>query len=234
MTHSPARHVVGKLAVIAVVGILSSALVAAPAQAADDPLDPAFVAELTAKWTEYEVPAVQQLALLEKLRNGVTVDAMNASSVPTATTRVEDQDSIDTVMRYGDGSISVMSIQKPPTAGPGSVTPLSVGSCESKSGTKWTRCTAYGWFTAVVLSFKVTLDVGSPSLGKPATIISYNTPTLSCMFTSCTSPTFELIRKTQSGSTPARVNLVTNWTNLVGTGTTRLSLTAINGTATTN
>lgn len=167
-----------------------------------------------------------------KLAAGEPIDAMDSTSTPTSVETTERATAVDTVKRFADGSIQVFEIQKPAATADGAVAPFAVEGC-AKSGTRWTGCSANGWYTAVTLSFKVTMDVGSPTLGKPATIVSYSSPIVQCMVTACSTPTFELIRKTQSGSSPAMVNLVTTWSNIIGTGTTRLSLQVKNGSANT-
>ncbi|MHC2999766.1 hypothetical protein [Microbacterium sp. HJ5] len=224
-----ARTLMGTVLVAA----FASSLLAAPAYAVEEsPLEPEFVAEVTSKWTQYGVTPEQQDALLDKLSAGMPVDAMMDTAVPVSTETHEDRDSLDTVKRYEDGSISVFEVEKPKVKATDGPTTMVVEGC-TKSGTRWTGCSANGWYTAVTLAFKVSMDVGNPNLGRPAYLISYNTPTFKCMVTSCTYPVFELIRTTQSGSLPAMVNLATTWSNIFGSGTTRLSLQVKNGTANT-
>lgn len=237
-----------KLKTRAVIATLATAIVtlgAVPAAASEEPLPPELTANLTDVWTENGVPAATQSKLLVTLSSGEPVDAMLEAEEPVSVDSSLRDGAETTVSRYGDGSINVVSIEVPTKANNGDVSesaggmeaPYAVEGCNT-SGRNWTGCSVNGWFTGVVLAFFADIQVGragNPATRIPAEITRYHSPTVNCLpGVSCTTPTFELIRRTQSGSSPAQVNIVTTWTSFVGSGTTRLALYAKNGSAYTN
>lgn len=225
-------------------GLASAALGAVPATASEEALSPELTAELTSVWTEHGLSAATQAQLIDTLAAGEPLDAMVDSEDPISVDSSIREGAEVTVMRYADGSINVLSIEVPvesvdtaqSESAEGEIRPYAVEGC-SKSGMNWTGCSVNGWFTGVVLSFFADINVGragSPATHIPASITRYYSPTVNCLpGVSCSTPTFELIRKTQSGSSAAQVNIVTTW-QAGGTGTTRLALYAKDGTAYTN
>ncbi len=206
----------------------------APAQAANA-LDPGFVAEVTSVWTQYGVKPAVQTKLLAQLRTTGFVQGMSSDSVPVKTKVVKSNGQETTVATYADGSISVTS-HETPRAATGGVSTQSVSNCTYKVVTMGVQtakgCTAFGWFTAVQLAF--IFDATLRSNGG-SSIDRYYSATVQCNVASCSAPVFELIRKTQSGSTPATLSLTTTWQlTPVGTGTTRLGLFVKNTSLTTN
>lgn len=225
----------------AIIALLATAAVVAPtgAASADDSVLPAsFVQEVTTVWTDNGLSAQLQASLLEKLSAGQALDAnTGAEPVSSETSTVDGY--IRTVSTYADGSISVASVETPAAASvastsastrfvapEGLVSPMSVSNCSSKSSPApgamtWNHCTAYGWFTGVDLAF---IFSGTAIAAGGTHIDSYNTPVANCAFPlSCESPKFTMIKKTQSGSTAAHLELSTQY-NGAGSGTTYLHL----------
>lgn len=217
------------LAIAALVSVPLTAGLVAPAHASEANLDDAFVADVTSVWSAYGVSAEQQAQLLSTLATGGLVDAVAESAAPTRVEDIETATDITTVQHFADGSINLMVIEKPQDVDTASTT-RDVSAC-TKNGTTWTNCNVNGWYTGVALAFFANMNVGSPSIGQPAVINKWWSPTVKCTALSCSTPTFELIRQTQSGTAPAMLNLVTTWSALIGSGTTRLSLQVKNGTA---
>jgi hypothetical protein len=199
---------------------------AMPAQATTEvtELPPEAVSELTRVWTANGVPSPTQTQLITKLESGTPLDEMtDAAPISTKTRLVgSTQKSVST---YADGSISVVSVESSKTRPKDFLSTQAVAGCTNTTigagVVRHANCTVNGWFTGVSLGFYATVTTATV---EGSYINTYNSPTVKCVVgLSCTAPTFELIRKTQSGSLPAQVNLVTYWSG-AGTGTTRLSL----------
>lgn len=190
---------------------------------------PELQTSLISTWTAYGVSTDVQNALIVKLRAREYLDSMlggqpdSIKMIAHTTTSVQE---------YADGSINVLSMEAPLKLARGGVSTQSVTTC-SGGGTNriYTDCTVSGWFTGVRLSFLADYQLSTTS---QARILGYRAPTVSCTLPlTCTGPIFEVTRLTQNGSLAARVSATTYWSGL-GSGTTRLSLSVINLSATTN
>ncbi|WP_165068166.1 hypothetical protein [Marisediminicola senii] len=202
----------------------------APADASSSLLPQELVAELSETWTQHEVSASNQVALLEKLEAGVPLDAQTGID-PVSVNLVEGSDGPIEVRRFADGSVNVLSLQSPAVSS-GEGSPRSVTGC-TQSGLRYNNCLVAGWFTGVQLSFRATYVLGTSA----AQIISYDTEQVQCSAgLECTTPEFTSVRLQQSGSTPATVVLSTQYTLVVigGTGTTNLVLTVQDQSAASN
>ncbi|AMA00109.1 hypothetical protein [Corynebacterium glutamicum] len=139
-----------KLSTVAA-GVLSCAVsfsLATPLATADEPVvsnqqvDVAvtdeYEAELSQFWNDYGVSESQQTDLLEKLEQGDVWDSFKESSHPVSSESHEDNESITTIDRFQDGSISVSTISAP-TAPNGGISAQSVRDCRVVSDVNATQ-----------------------------------------------------------------------------------------------
>ncbi len=211
-----------KLKVIALLGaVLLVGSFAAPASADESAELPAeFVAEVTSVWTEHGVSPTTQAALLDKLTAGEALDA-NLGVAPVSSTSHTDADHITQVNTFPDGSISVITTELPTVAtAPGGVGTMSIAGC-SVSGLTFSNCTTSGWYTGVSIGHLVSYRLHQSNY---AYFISWSSAFVQCSSgISCSTPTLNMVRQYQTGtSASAWMNVSTVWTivGIGGSGTT--------------
>jgi hypothetical protein len=218
------------LAVTAAALLLATGALPATAASAAAPghvsLTPGEVDFLTSEWTHFGVSESVQASLIEKIESGAPLDALT-STAPLSTETVNNVTTVDTVSTFADGSISAYSVEVPSVAAKGEYSPQSVSGC-SGGGTAqiYTNCKVRGIFGAVSLQFTAGYTLSSAG---NARINSYDTKDVKGIGVTVDAGTFELVRRNQSGSSPARVDLSTQWAigGAVG-GTARLTLSVLN------
>jgi hypothetical protein len=217
------------LAVTAAALLLATGLPATAASAAAPghiSLTPGEVDFLTSEWTHFGVSDSVQASLIEKIESGVPLDALT-STTPLTTETVNNVTTVDTVSTFADGSISAYSVEVPNVAPTGDKALRSVSGC-SGGGTAqiYTNCKVRGIFGAVSLQFNAGYTLSSAG---NARINSYDTKDVKGIGVTVDAGAFELVRRNQSGSSPARVDLSTQW-GIGGavSGTARLTLSVVN------
>lgn len=179
--------------------------------------------DIIAVWTQYGVPAETQATLMANLKAGQPLDAMTGVE-PTSTETFTTPAKETTVARFDDGSIAITTIEDKSPA-------RSVGNCADDAPTYARYCEVNGWWGTVQLAFFSSYTKRDTQ----ASVYDWTQGTFICgPFTTCSGPTFQLIRQYQSGSLPAQINLYTDWNTGVANGRTTLSLYVKDRTAWTN
>ncbi|MFC6355356.1 hypothetical protein [Luethyella okanaganae] len=217
---------------VSAAAILVSGLGLTQAAADTQELPSEFVTEVTTVWNAHGVSAATQESLLTKLKAGEPVEAMGTGAAPVFVGESEVEGTLEKVSTYSDGSIAVLTLERPAVPEWGGDRTRGVSGCSmSGAGRIHTNCKVSGWFTGVSLSFLADYKLGTV---EDARINNYWAPTVGCVFPlTCTGPTLEVTRLAQMGSLAARVGVVAYWSG-AGSGTTRLFLDVRDYSATTN
>ncbi|MFE4194757.1 hypothetical protein ACFRJ9_02735 [Paenarthrobacter sp. NPDC056912] len=86
-------------------------------------------------YSEYDVPAQQEQALLKKIRKGEAVESDKPGSSPVTVESRSTPTQNVTVKRFSDGSITVSKVERPRSASSTTdITPMFVGQCQGYSG----------------------------------------------------------------------------------------------------
>lgn len=210
-----------KFAIALLGSILLVGSFAAPATAHEGPeLPTEFVAHVTSVWTEHGVSPATQGALLEKLAAGEVLDA-NLGAAPISSTSHTGDDYITKVNTFADGSISVITTERPTAATtPGGVSPMGIAGCYV-SGLTFTDCTTSGWYTGVSLGHLVSYRLHQ---GNYAYFISWGSAFRQCApGLSCSDPVINMVKQYQAGSSDSawmNVSVSYSYVGIGGGGTT--------------
>lgn len=189
-------------------------------------IDPSLESHLRMVWSNNGVDETTQDALIIKLENGEMLDAMENSEAYAV-----EEIGARVIHRYPDGSINIIRFGDTSLGSIDVLAPQAIGDCNRKGSSGGTNCLISGWFSGVQLGFRASYNT---PLHGAANIYGYHTPTVQCFpGLSCSSPSWNIVRTSQSGQLPAQVGISTTWTFLGagGSSTTHLRLFAYNTSA---
>ena len=192
---------------------------AAPASAEAGQISAPEEQEMRATFDKYLVPGETQDVLIDNLESGTSWDNSNPDAAPVAVEDWSTNGETVSVKRYGDGSISIHSAEKPTVLPEGVASPLAeLTGCTTTSGSGYSiseNCTVSNNWVNVNIGFVASYQIVN---GAPDSITHAGNTTQQCAAGTCTRPVYTATKYTEDANGPAVAQIQSTYQMFQGAG----------------